>query len=253
MKLSLLKIFAILGLILPKIAYSNQPQSCELKIGWDKSIPQQWKNSEGKMVGTDAEFLNTAIENMGCKAKYIELPWSRTLNLVESGEIDIAIGAKVTEERKKFAHYSPSYKSIEHSLWVLKDSKISLKIKDFLDKGYSLGIMLGWGYPPKVADLINQDKYQKQIHRVSSTDQLIRILDTGRMKGIIFNPSSLDEGIKRLKITSKFSKIDTSHERLHFLFSKKSSNLNKLASFSSEIEKLNKSKLFEKLKAKYKQ
>ena len=118
--------------------------------------------------------------------------------MLKNGNLDIAIGAKFTSKRAKFAYYSTSYKSIRHYIYVKAEHvKTWPAFRSFLQEGNYLGAMLGWGYPPGIARLIESEQYIAQIRRVSKQEQLTQLLFSNRVDAIIMNPknsSIADEG-----------------------------------------------------------
>lgn len=226
----------------------------ELTAGYDENAPFHFSNQNGKVVGIDADILREALADIGFSLQFEELPWSRILWMVETGELDIAIGAKYTDERSRFAHYSNHYKSIQHWLYTREGEYRHVRsLKDFLEqKNVVLGIMTGWGYPPEIAKLINDKKYETRLFKGVDLEQLLLMIDSGRIEGIIFTPETLEVMKNEIGIEVSLVPRARYEERLHFLFSKESVHLDIVARFNSALEKLIKNGRMKELTEKYK-
>lgn len=195
-----------------------------ITAGYDEAVPYHYTNDTGIIVGSDADILREILSMINCTIEFKERPWPRTLLAVKSGQLDIAIGAKYTDERAEYAYYSAPYKTIQHWLYTLDNTHEDVKsLETFLKKGKrTLGVVTGWGYPPEIAAYINNDSYKDSIEYVGTFEQLPKMLAAGRLDGIIANPENLAATIAHDKIAKKFVARARYEEQLHFLFSKKS-------------------------------
>ncbi len=228
--------------------------ACELIAGYEDEKPYHFKNNQGVVVGTDADLLREVLQNMGCNILFKEVPWKRTLDGVKEGKIDIAIGAKYLDKRAKFAFYSPAYKKIRHWLYTRKGEYSEVKSIDsfFNKKNAKLGVMRGWGYPPMIANALNNKENAESIIQTNYLEQLPKILDAGRCDGIIFTPETLENQIRNQKFNHDFTPIVHYEEELHFLFSKENVSADVVAEFNASLIKLvvqgYQNKIFEKYK-----
>ncbi len=205
------------------VALPHPGAGCEFKIGYEDEAPYHFLDKWGLVIGTDAELLREALIGQDCRPAFMVAPWKRTLNGVRDGELDIAMGAKFLDERARFAHYSVPYKSIRHHLFTREGEYAGVdSLESFLRaaKG-KLGVVLGWGYPPEIARLINDKKYSHLIEKAPQFKLLPRMLDHGRLEGIIANLGTLREQVAREPFTHQFAPRAEYEEPLHFLFSKK--------------------------------
>lgn len=161
--------------------------------------------------------------SIGCQIKFQELPWARTLLYVETGTVDIAIGAGYKNARALWANYSAAYKSINHWLYTHKNRHIDVSsIDEFFKKGLTLGVVTGWGYPVEIRDALNNPKYSNLIIEISDFEQLPKMLDVNRIDGIIANPDHLQSEVSLNNFSHQFISNAQYQEDLHFMFSKKS-------------------------------
>lgn len=228
-------------------------QAADLTAGYDQTPPYHYHDQSGRIIGIDVDFLREVGEKAGVNMVFLERPWIRTLKEVERGELDIAIGAKYTEERARFAHYSVSYKSIDHWVYTRKGEygRVS-SIEDFFASPDSvLGVVRGWGYPPELANVVYDEKNSDSIILVNDVKLLPRMLEAGRVNGIVITPEMLAEiGIAENK-TYDFSIRAKYEEKLHFLFSKKSVSLHVVKKCNKAIEELLKKGRLEELTQLY--
>lgn len=213
--------------------------SCDLVVGYDESTPFHFTSTQGLVIGSDADILKEATLQSGCKLTFVEMPWTRTLLGVERGTVDVAIGAKFTKERAKFAHYSIPYKVIQHWLYTIADRHDEISsLSDLFLGGKKLGVVRGWGYPPEIAKQINDEKNKQNVVDVNTFEQLPRMLEHGRIEGMIATPETLKEHVEGLKSTKQFVVRARYQELLHFLFSKKSVPEGVVQSVNNELERL---------------
>ena len=225
--------YLIVCVFLPLESYSQVNGRCELVAGYDRVEPFHFPK-DGKIVGIDAEILNQGAKKIGCAVTYKELPWARTLSLLERGEIDVAIGASFKESRAKWAYYSVPYKFIDHWLYTRIDKHQQVvSIEGFFENQLSLGAVIGWGYPVEVSQALAKKSNANNISRVSTFEQLPKMLRRGRVDGIIASPTALEKEIG--KNINKFASRAQYKEELHFMFSKQSVASDVVARFNNAI------------------
>lgn len=232
--------FSILVIIIFVVWNTEAGFGCELKAGYEEEKPFHFSNEEGDVIGTDADILREALESVGCKLEFKERPWQRTLRGVKDGDLDIAIGAKYLDERAEFAYYSVPYKSIQHWLYTRAGEYMDVDSIESLLKGgkTKLGVMRGWGYPPGIASVLKDTTYSDSIIAVDLFEQLPKMLDRGRLDGIIATPESLKIEVAQKTFTHQFVSKARYEEQLHFLFSKKSVSPEIVVDFNAALLKL---------------
>ncbi len=199
--------------------------ACDLKVAWTQDIPYHWKNEKGEVVGSEVRLLNSLLDKMDCKATYIEMPWARGLHYIENGKIDMVIGAKFTLERAEFAHYSNPYRVMKHHILVSKTTTEDWpNLESFFDSKKTLGAVIGWGYPPGIAKVIENPKYINQVQRAPAFNSLPNMLLYEHVDAIIAHLPSL-KAITTEEQLRKVHSIFQYEEPLHFLFSKKTTYL----------------------------
>lgn len=198
----------------------------KLIAGYDIAKPFHYLE-DGKLIGIDIEILESVIGKTGYTIEFIEMPWARTLLSVEKGEVHIAIGAGFNEARTQWGYYSLPYKHINHWLYTKKNHFNQItSIEDFLNAGLRLGVIIGWGYPIEIRHEINKEKYKDQLVEGKTTEQLLKLLELGRIDGLIAIPEMLKHPlVPRAKY----------REDLYFIFSKSSVKPNYVTEFNNAL------------------
>lgn len=201
-------------------------EDTKLIAGYDIAKPFHYLEN-GKLIGIDIEILESVIDKTGYTIEYIELPWARTLLNVEKGQVDIAIGAGFNESRTQWGYYSLPYKHINHWLYTKKEHFDHItSIDDFLNSGLILGIIIGWGYPIEIKLEISKELYKDQLVKGKNIEQLLKLLELGRIDGLIAIPEMLDQP---LVPRAKYK------EDLYFIFSKSSVKPDYVAEFNNAL------------------
>ena len=92
-----------------------------------KNLPPFNFNIDGIPHGYSIEYMDLISKHLGVEVKYISnLTWSKYINMLKQGTIDIIPHVAVTEERKKFIDYT-SFNHITYTtgIAVQKNEKIS--------------------------------------------------------------------------------------------------------------------------------
>lgn len=77
----------------------------------DAYAPFSMKNIDGSAVGLDNTFIARVLESIGCKYRFVFMPWKRSLYEVGSGGIDILPSASFTLERAEYGLFSRPYRN----------------------------------------------------------------------------------------------------------------------------------------------
>ncbi|PCJ60863.1 MAG: hypothetical protein COA79_07330 [Planctomycetota bacterium] len=224
----------------------------ELQIAFEDLKPNHFFNLKKEVVGGDADVLKIIFKKMKIKFKFVEVPWKRTLFSIENGDmVDVGIGAKHTDARAKFAFYSEPYKSIQHHLYVLKNGSKSKSLLNLLERKKTIGLVIGWGYPKEISDLVELKKYKNQIFRIAKFEQLPEMLSKKRVDSIIAEPAALISLPKGKIYESKCIVVEKFSEKLHFLFSKKRVKESVVKRFNNELKRIKASGDLTKIYKKY--
>ncbi len=212
-------------------------EKCHLMVGYEAD-PFQFPNATGRMMGVDVDILQASLADIGCTVGFTVRPWSRALLEVKNGKIDIAMGASLKSERTGFAHYSHPYRGHPHTVVALKSTQLAARdLREFLQNGNRLGVVLGWHYTDKIRSLLDDQTYKKQILVVPRSELLPEILKHGRVEGTLGNPSEFASHIEKQVFRSDYKLIRADIDLLHFLFSKKSVSKTLFDNFNRQLKR----------------
>lgn len=213
-----------------------------LRIGWEESPPYQYRDSS-LLTGLDIEIPRNVLEQSGIFVpQFVAAPWKRQLFWIESGELDIILGASITEERKKFAHFSIPYRFETVALYVRASAVDSFHIESIADLPKSamktIGIFSGSYYGEQFNVQLQDSLFAQRVEPVFSDMQNLRKLEMGRIDGFLMDPLLADKVLKKHSLDTAIvrhpmKEIEVS--TIHFMYSKKSVSLQVVQKLDSSI------------------
>jgi polar amino acid transport system substrate-binding protein len=222
-----------------------EPES--LRIGWQDSPPYQFIESHVTSVtgvtGIDAEIPRTVLETtLKESISFVDVPWKRQLMWIESGNLDVVMGASITKERKEFAYFSIPYRYEEVALYVRSSSLDSFKIDsiaDIVNPNFGkLGVFQGSYYGDDFKELSKDSIFSSKIAEVNGDIQNLKKLKLGRIDGFLMDPFIASvliaqNGNETEIVRHSMPSIEVSS--LHFMYSKKSFSPSKVSQIDSVI------------------
>jgi polar amino acid transport system substrate-binding protein len=210
---------------------------CEITAGFGPGAPYNYPDADGKNIGIDADILRIGLEDIGCNVKYTPLPWKRILSDVENGKLDATMSASYKDDRAQFAYYSVPYRAQPHVIMFNKTFPVkATSLSEYLESGYTLGVVLGWHYTNKIQELISSARYKKQIFIAPDYENLLKMYGHKRFFGFLSNPSMLAGVIGKESILREYQMIRADVDILHFLFSRKSVSLEVVQRFNDNLK-----------------
>lgn len=105
--------------------------SCELSVRVTES-PPRFQLVEGEWQGIQVELTNALMEEAGCKARYVQMSWSRALKELENGNLDVMGEMSVTPEREQFLRFLGPHSDETMIMVVRADSDYRIQSLDDL-------------------------------------------------------------------------------------------------------------------------
>ncbi|CAM3899551.1 transporter substrate-binding domain-containing protein [Vibrio aquimaris] len=123
--------------------FSVQSFAATVTAAQDPWAPFVQKDSSNP--GVSVEILTEAMKSQGYDVDFKIMPWTRALNEVKDGRIDILVATWFTNERTAFLNYSEPY--LENSLKFIKRKGDAFEYNgmDSLS-GKTVGIIRNYGY-----------------------------------------------------------------------------------------------------------
>ena len=240
--------FFIFFFILFFIPYSHLFSQCpkeKLNFGYDDWPPYQFKDSNKKPTGLDIDIITTVLKEMNCPYILRTISWKAHISRLKKGKYHLAGGASKNEERKKFAYFSDSYRT-ESAIMLVQKKKlknlISVKnLKEFsLLKNFRLGVNRGNWYG-EAFEKLSKEKYFKKIIKTTTKEiQLYKMLNKGRISGILVDKYSGFSFLKKLKYREHIipHPVKIYSDDIFVMFSKKSVKKSFVEQFNKSLKKI---------------
>ncbi|MBE1301387.1 MAG: transporter substrate-binding domain-containing protein [Alteromonadaceae bacterium] len=85
--------------------FSCLSQACELAVQIVEYPPLAYRNVQGNWEGLNKLYVDALLNEAGCTYKFIETPFARGLQMVDSGQLDMVIDVSRTPEREAKYHF----------------------------------------------------------------------------------------------------------------------------------------------------
>ena len=217
---------AIFGLTLVFTTSQGSAETCPdpIKVGWEPWPPFNIPADEG-VVGIDPDIFRAVANETGCDVVFNKIPWKRHLRMIKEGEIDVAMAAAKTPERDEYAKWSEHYLPYSAILWVSSDDDQKYQsLHHFLESGKSIGFIRGSTFGEEADNLLEKEKYAKQLQPTKSTSLNIRMIAAGRLDGLIDNSLSTGYAAKQegLRGDIKKSGVTVDASAIRYMLSEQS-------------------------------
>ena len=113
-----------------------------LRVGVSTNAPPLIYKENGQITGLEADFASRFAEFLGKKLRFVEVEWSRQLDYLNQGKIDIVMsGMSITKERQFLVDFAlPYLRSGQIMLTRLEDyNRFSSGITSVMNTNYAIG------------------------------------------------------------------------------------------------------------------
>lgn len=144
-------------------------------------------------VGIDKDVVAEVSRRLDCPIQTSSEPRVRQWRALADGQLDIMTGARTTPEREKFAAFMPYLKG--SPVTVARTGISRLSASEFIvNRSLRLGIVRGYSYGPRLDQVIGElHAGGDRIVEVSTADQLIGLLRTGRIDAFLSLPTVMGQ------------------------------------------------------------
>ena len=245
MNLALLSILAIL-------LFAPSAQSNHLSIGWDLWFPYQYHNEQRELVGLDVETLKAIMQKAELEFSFAEIPWKTNLHFLQTGKMDIAMGAYWSKERAKYAHFSAPYRHETVRLFFKTGTtkKIPLDSLAYLaDSSYLIGVNSGAYYGSEYEELIKHTNFQRIFREGIELQQNVSLFLDDKLDGILVDPVAMQAFIEKYDMHNVFEQhpLKVYSANVHMMLSKKSLDKSILNKINQAILTLKKEGIIQKI------
>lgn len=219
----------LIGLFLVTLSSLALADNCHLRVGWEEWYPLIYER-DNQLTGNEFVRLSSLAKQADCQLEFIELPWIRALKSLQEGEIDLLYGASQTPEREVFAQFSRPYR-VEQMLLLTQREGASqqdpvslsswLATPNASGKPRVLGVILGFYYGDTLDPIVRAPAIQAQRLEVRWDQQLLELLQAGRIDGYLIEASIAPQLTKQNPQALQQHHVREQHpEPMHLMFSR---------------------------------
>lgn len=215
------------------LTLSFQSKAETLRIGTD-SWPPFREIQQNQITGIDNDLWLALSKKMGFEIQYIQCPWKRCLDLMQSGELDAMSGLAWRKERAVYIHYvEPSYYQCSTRFYVRTGNEHRLTSEKQL-RELNIGMVRGSAYYP---GFDKDNSLQKT--QLAQESVLLPLLATGRIDSYIGTDCQADFELANSRWSAQLVKAPfdpKNHTPLFIGFSKSSQWSKKTPEFSRAVQ-----------------
>ena len=227
--------------------------ACDITVRVEEYSAQSQKVGE-RWYGLDVELARLLLDEAQCQYSFVDLPWGRSLKLLETGEIDMMMTVSKTPSRKKLFDFigpqrmetivfvsHPQTPDIDHINTLFK-----------LDKPFA--IQTGSYYGEALNNALQKSANQgRHVIYVANNQTKVDLFNTKRISGYIEAKLNVRFEIEQAKVpaNSKIHPLIINQAPVYYAFSKQSLTKNTLNRIEKAYNKLTKAGEFQQIIAKY--
>lgn len=160
-----------------------------LTVAWNHWPPFSYINPQGTLDGLDVTLTSQILSQAGLETRFRNLPWARALHLIELQQLDLAMGALDTPERRQFARFSVPYR--RSTFVLLSNNPIPghanpwQRIQSLPDLCQQTALRLGKLRGTRPTQQMEDCPALKSATEYNADDRLIDLLLARRLDGVI--------------------------------------------------------------------
>ena len=168
--------------------------ACEVRARWNDDPPYAMRLADGRLSGLNVELVELTLARMGCRARWVELPWARALVELEAGRLDLLPGGFRRPEREAFAFFVAQHELSRNRLFVRQADRVRVggatRLGEVPWPGMRLGVQIGVVYGPEYAGLMMQSEFRSRLTQATTRRSLWQMLELGRVDGVLASEAS---------------------------------------------------------------
>ncbi|WP_429020621.1 substrate-binding periplasmic protein [Aeromonas allosaccharophila] len=226
-------------------------------MGWVDWQPFSYRNEQQQIRGLDVELLNAIFLRAGYQAKFSEMPWARVLHELKFGTVQLAMSANITAERQQYARFSHPYREEETVIVVRRQDAERWRgittLEQLVDTpDFHIGVLKGFDYGNTFRKLMARPELQPRLQMRLRLEQLLKMLQGGRIQGFILDPNGLQEWQGQNEVQNKLHillRIELTP--VHLILSKESTTETQLQRINQAIDQLKQSPDYRQILDRY--
>lgn len=228
-----------------------------LVVGWVNWQPFSYRNEQQQIRGLDVELLNAIFQRANYQAKFSEMPWARVLHELKFGTVQLAMSANITTERQQYARFSHPYREEETAIVIRRQDAERWRGITTLEQlintpDFHIGVLKGFDYGNTFRQLMARPELQSRLQMRLRLEQLLKMLQGGRIQGFILDPHGLQEWRHKDELQDGLHillRIELTP--VHLMLSKKSTTETQLQQINLAIEQLKQSPDYQQILDRY--
>lgn len=226
-------------------------------MGWVDWQPFSYRNEQQQLRGLDVDLLNAIFLRAGYRAKFSEMPWARVLHELKFGTVQLTMSANITAERQQYARFSHPYREEETAIIIRRQDVERWRGITTLEQlintpDFHIGVLKGFDYGNTFRQLMARPELQPRLQMRLRLDQLLKMLQGGRIQGFILDPHGLqgwqdkDEAQDQLHTLLRIEVTP-----VHLMLSKESTTEAQLQRINQAIDQLKQSPDYQQILDRY--
>lgn len=241
---------------------ADTPQSdCQLSIGFDIWEPYQFIDIGDQVRGLDIEIAQATAALMGCELEFQQSTWVDLLYDMQSGDVDLLMGASKTDERETYAYFSQGYREEHFVLFVRSEDQrqfADMNLTDILENDTSIGIVDSYYYGDEFQEYYIQQGDDESgngaefVSAMMGEFNLVRLLDHD-IDGFL-EDRVVGHSLIRRKGLSEYiapADIEVSSSSVYVMFSKESTDEALVEAFNQALDELRESGEYDLIMSRY--
>lgn len=165
----------------------------KLVLATEPWAPYRMVDAAGNLGGIDVDLVRALEEKMGVTIEIVLHPWSRCLELMRDGEVDLMSGLAWSEDRSLYIQYlRPSYHSVQPVFYTLAGKGSAIASYNDL-----FGKRIGQSMKSVYFEPYNSDLRLFKVDLLTET-QILQLLSLGRIDVAVGTDPNISWDIKRL-------------------------------------------------------
>lgn len=226
-------------------------------MGWVDWQPFSFRNEQHQICGLDVELLNAIFERAGYQAKFSEMPWARVLHELQFGTVQLTMSANITAERQQYARFSHPYREEDTVIIIRRQDEPRWREITTLDEliktpEFHIGVLKGFDYGDTFRQLMARPEMQQRLQMRLRLDQLLKMLNAGRIQGLILDPHGMQEWAHQgYSLAELYILLQIERTPVHLMLSQKSTTPEQLDRLNRAIDEVKKSPEYQQILKRY--
>ncbi|RXF03661.1 transporter substrate-binding domain-containing protein [Pseudoalteromonas sp. PS5] len=229
--------------------------ACELVVRFENYAAQSKLDEDLVWHGMDVDFAKALLDEVGCRYRFVSIPWGRALKLLEEGEIDLILSVTKTPLREQYAYFIGPQRMETIVFAMNAHAPYQLdSLESLFHLSKPIAIQRNAYYGEAFTQRLKQRKdNETQFIFVPDNQVKLNLLKKGRIAGFLeekFNilyQSQNNPDFEMFTINS----LIINEDPVYFAFSKKRTSIERLQRLTQAFERLKRSGKLNQITEKY--